>query len=34
MTTTGLAILVFLSFIVPVPLLHWLDAPRDETRAQ
>ena len=34
MTTTGLAIFVFVGFIVPVPLLHWLDAPRTQTSAK
>jgi hypothetical protein len=28
MTSAGLAVFVFLAFLVPVPLLHWLDAPR------
>jgi hypothetical protein len=28
MSTGGLAVLVFLSFLVPVPLLAWLDRPR------
>lgn len=28
MTTTGLALFVFIAFLVPVPLLHWLDLPR------
>jgi hypothetical protein len=27
MNTTGLAIFVFLAFLVPVPLIHWLDLP-------
>lgn len=25
MSPTGLAVFVFLAFLVPVPLLHWLD---------
>jgi hypothetical protein len=28
MTPSGLAVLVFLSFLVPAPLLAWLDRPR------
>lgn len=28
MTPTGLAVFVFLAFLVPVPILHWLDRPR------
>jgi len=28
MTITGLAIFVFLAFLVPVPILSWLDRPR------
>lgn len=28
MTVTGLAIFVFLAFLVPVPILSWLDRPR------
>lgn len=28
MTNVGLAVFVFLSFLGPVPLLHWLDLPR------
>ena len=28
MTPAGLAIFVFVGFLVPVPLLHWLDAVR------
>lgn len=28
MTPTGLGIFVFLAFLVPVPILHWLDRPR------
>jgi hypothetical protein len=27
MSTTGLAIYVFLGFLLPVPLLAWLDRP-------
>jgi hypothetical protein len=27
MSVTGLAIFVFLAFLVPVPLLDWLDRP-------
>lgn len=29
MSTVGLAIFVFLGFLVPVPVLVWLDRPRD-----
>jgi len=25
----GLAIFVFIAFLAPVPLIHWLDAPRN-----
>jgi hypothetical protein len=28
MTSAGLAVFVFAAFLVPIPLLHWLDAPR------
>jgi hypothetical protein len=28
MTTTGFAVFVFLSFLIPVPVIHWLDRPR------
>jgi len=28
MTSSGLAIFVFFAFLVPVPLLTWLDRPR------
>lgn len=28
MTVTGLAIFVFFAFLVPVPLLQWLDRPK------
>jgi hypothetical protein len=28
MTSNGLAIFVFLAFLVPVPLLTWLDRPK------
>ena len=28
MTAAGLAIFVFLAFLVPVPILAWLDRPR------
>ena len=28
MSTTAFGIMVFLSFLVPVPLLAWLDRPR------
>jgi hypothetical protein len=28
MTTTAFGILCFLSFVVPVPLLAWLDKPK------
>jgi hypothetical protein len=31
MTHAGLAIFVFLAFLVPVPLLAWLDRPRSST---
>jgi hypothetical protein len=31
MSTTGLAIFVFFAFLGPVPLMHWLDAPRPPT---
>ena len=34
MTATGLAIFVFLAFLVPVPLIHWLDAPAREESAR
>ncbi|MFQ5538715.1 MAG: hypothetical protein ACE5GJ_14865 [Gemmatimonadota bacterium] len=27
MNTTGLAVFVFVAFLLPVPLLHWLDRP-------
>jgi hypothetical protein len=27
MSTAGLAVFVFVGFLLPVPLLHWLDAP-------
>ena len=27
MTAAGLAVLTFLSFLVPVPILAWLDRP-------
>jgi hypothetical protein len=27
MTAAGLAVFVFVSFLAPVPLLHWLDSP-------
>jgi hypothetical protein len=30
MTTTGLALFVFFAFLVPVPLLHWLDLARHQ----
>jgi hypothetical protein len=30
MTTAGLAIFVFFAFLLPVPLIHWLDAPREQ----
>lgn len=32
MTTAGLALFVFLGFLVPVPLLVWLDRPGQERR--
>lgn len=28
MTHAGLAVFVFLAFLVPVPILSWLDKPR------
>jgi hypothetical protein len=28
MSPTGLAIFVFLAFLIPVPILAWLDRPR------
>jgi len=28
MTTAGLAVFVFVGFLLPVPVLHWLDRPR------
>ena len=28
MSSTGLAIFVFLAFLIPVPILAWLDRPR------
>ena len=28
MSPMGLGIFVFFAFLVPVPLLHWLDLPR------
>lgn len=28
MSTAGLAVFVFLGFLVPVPVLTWLDRPR------
>jgi len=30
MNSIGLAIFVFVGFLAPVPLIHWLDAPRKE----
>ncbi len=30
MTPSGLAVLVLLSFLLPVPILSWLDRPRRE----
>lgn len=27
MTSTGLALFVFLAFLVPIPILAWLDRP-------
>jgi len=30
MTPTGFAVLVLISFLVPVPVLAWLDRPRSE----
>ena len=29
MTSAGLALFVFVGFLVPVPILHWLDAVRN-----
>ena len=29
MTETGFAIFVLISFLVPVPILSWLDRPRN-----
>jgi hypothetical protein len=34
MTSTGLAIFVFLAFLLPVPIIHFLDAPRRGTRSR
>jgi hypothetical protein len=31
-TTAALAIIVFLAFLLPVPLLAWLERPRDSDR--
>lgn len=28
MTSAGLAVFVFFAFLLPVPLIHWLDRPR------
>jgi len=33
MTSVGLAIFVFAAFLLPVPLLHWLDLPRPPSAA-
>jgi len=30
MNSVGLAIFVFIGFLLPVPVLHWLDALRGE----
>ena len=30
MTPTGLAVFVFLAFLLPIPLIQWLDTPRSE----
>ena len=27
MTTTGMAIFAFVLFLIPVPIIHWLDSP-------
>jgi hypothetical protein len=32
MTPTSMAILTFLSFLVPVPILAWLDRPPPERK--
>ena len=34
MTTTALAVFVLVSFLVPVPILAWLDRPRDRSAAE
>jgi hypothetical protein len=34
MSTSGLAIFVFLAFLVPIPLLSWLDKPRESEKVQ
>ena len=34
MTSTGLAIFVLASFLLPVPILAWLDRPRQDKREQ
>jgi hypothetical protein len=31
MTTTGLAVFVFVGFLLPVPILNWLDRVRAES---
>jgi hypothetical protein len=33
MTSTAFGILVLVSFIIPIPLLSWLDRPRKERQA-
>jgi len=30
MSSAGLAVFVFISFLAPVPLIHWLDKPRPD----
>ena len=34
MTTTGLAIFVLVSFLVPIPILAWLDRSRSEADSE
>ena len=34
MTTTALAVFVLVSFLVPVPILAWLDRSRDRSAAE
>lgn len=33
MSTTGMAIFVFVGFLLPVPILHWLDRAAHEPSA-